>query len=119
MNRSFACLALLLLVACERVPEDWLGGGSGGSPGGGGAGGGTAACLLEYNTALVTGDACCLYEKGANTCDTKIQCNERSGTGCCLIYGTSATVGGSRCCLYADGSYGDSPDECRSLLSAQ
>jgi hypothetical protein len=78
------------------------------------------ACLLEYNTALVSegADPCCYRKGGRNTCDAKIQCNVRSGEGCCLIYGTEATKDGQRCCLYADGSDNDGAGECAELLAA-
>lgn len=75
------------------------------------------SCLLSYNDALVSGDACCYRQGGKNSCDTSVSCNDRSGPGCCLIYGSESTAGGQRCCLYADGSYGDDADECRTLLA--
>jgi len=75
------------------------------------------ACLLEYNDALASGDACCYRQHGANTCDRSIKCNSASGSGCCVIYGTANTAGGSRCCLYESGDLGDNPDECSALLA--
>jgi hypothetical protein len=75
-------------------------------------------CLLAYNDALVSGDACCYYEGAKNLCDTSVVCNDRSGAGCCLIYGTEATRDGQRCCLYADGGAVDGSAECKQLLSA-
>jgi hypothetical protein len=75
------------------------------------------ACLLEYNSALAAGDACCYHQGGTNTCNPSIKCNDASGSGCCLIYGTDNTAGGGRCCLYESGDLGDNPDECRTLLA--
>jgi hypothetical protein len=80
---------------------------------------GKGACLLEYNTALASGDPCCYRKGGANTCNKAITCNEASGAGCCLIYGTDNTAGGERCCLYSDGGSVDSAAECAQLLSAR
>jgi hypothetical protein len=77
------------------------------------------ACLLSYNTALVSGDDCCYRKGAANTCDTRIKCNDRSGAGCCLIYGTENTSNGQRCCLYADGGNVDGAEECDQLLAAR
>jgi hypothetical protein len=77
------------------------------------------ACLLSYNTALVSGDDCCYRKGAANTCDTGIKCNDRSGAGCCLIYGTENTSHGQRCCLYANGGNVDGAEECDQLLAAQ
>jgi hypothetical protein len=77
------------------------------------------ACLLSYNTALVSGDDCCYRKGAANTCNPRIQCNAASGSGCCLIYGTENTKSGQRCCLYADGGNVDGADECDQLLAAK
>ena len=75
------------------------------------------ACLLEYNSALATGDACCYRQGGTNTCNRSTKCNDASGSGCCLIYGTENTAGGGRCCLYEGGQLGDDPTECSALLA--
>jgi hypothetical protein len=77
------------------------------------------ACLLEYNSALASGDACCYRKGGANTCDVNVQCNERSGQGCCLVYGTENTSFGQRCCLYAERRNVDGAGECDQLLAAK
>jgi hypothetical protein len=83
------------------------------------------ACLVEYNTALATGDPCCFAEGGANTCDLATKCNAASGAECCLFYATNNTVlGSSACCRYegttqpraADGS--DITSERNALLQA-
>jgi len=112
------CLFFVSLLACgsnslTTGPDD------AGTTGGQGSDAiGKGACLLEYNTALASGDPCCYHEGGANTCNKAIVCNERSGAGCCLIYGTENTAGGERCCLYADGGQVDSAPECAKLLSS-
>jgi hypothetical protein len=77
------------------------------------------ACLIEYNSALASGDACCYRKGGANTCDATVTCNDRSGAGCCLIYGTANTSYGGRCCLYANGGNVDGAEECDQLLAAK
>jgi hypothetical protein len=80
------------------------------------------ACVLEYNSALVEGDPCCLAVGGQNSCDTKVSCNALSGGNCCLIYATENTKHGRVCCLRADGSAPrsgsgqDITSECQALL---
>jgi hypothetical protein len=76
-------------------------------------------CLLEYNSALASGDPCCYRQGGANTCDATVRCNERSGAGCCLLYGTENSSNGQRCCLYANGGKVDGADECAQLLATK
>ncbi len=76
------------------------------------------ACLLFYNSALVSGDPCCYRKGGVNRCDTSIACNERSGTDCCLIYAFDSPSYGNTCCLYSNGSSGgENTSECQSLLA--
>jgi hypothetical protein len=74
------------------------------------------ACLLEYNTALTSGDPCCYRKNGPNTCDRDTACNGLSGADCCLVYGTQNTSGGQRCCLYETGAPVDGSPECARLL---
>jgi hypothetical protein len=82
------------------------------------------ACLIEYNTALATGDPCCLAVGGANTCNLATQCNAASGAGCCLFYATDNTTVGSTCCRYEGGSQPRAADgrditsDCNALLQA-
>ena len=81
------------------------------------------ACLLSYNSALVTGDPCCYREGAVNTCNTSIGCNDRAGRECCLLYASEGTQLGQTCCLY-DNSGRDGKDvndyasECQQLLSS-
>ena len=88
------------------------------------AGAPAGACLIEYNTALVAGDPCCLAVGGANSCDLSTQCNAASGAGCCLFYATNNTTMGEACCRYSGNSTptsGDGRDitsDCNTLLAA-
>jgi len=88
------------------------------------AGAPAGACLIEYNTALTTGDPCCLAVDGANTCDLSTQCNAASGAGCCLFYATDNTTMGQACCRYSGSSTPTSADgrditsDCNALLES-
>lgn len=77
------------------------------------------ACLLEYNSGIMT-PTCCYAVGGGNSCNQGIACGSAGG-GCCKVYSTSNTTIGKACCFYDAGKSIDVDKQagCTALLGGR